>query len=173
MESVRLVEAPISLNFDEVLGENEAFEREYHKMSESDDDPIAQWLKLAKARGDTQDSDPVLLSLLIELHRKIDSLESIIKNEKPNRIELKLSEDVKRIGFMHLELNKATLKKGMNYYGRVEMPTYPSRDIGIFFTAEDDNLARITRIHQRDEKEWSSYFTARERVMIREKRAHQ
>jgi len=173
MENVRLVDAPISLSFDEVLGENEAFEREYHQMSESDDDPIAQWLKLAKARGDTQDSDPVILSLLVELHRKIDSLEAIIKNEKPNRVELKLNEDIKRIGFMHLELKNATLKKGVHYYGRVQMPTYPSRDIGIFFIAEDDSLAKITRIHQRDEKEWSSYFTARERVMIREKRANQ
>jgi len=173
MENVRLVEAPISLSFDEVLDDNEAYEREYHQMSESDDDPIAQWLKLAKARGDTQDSDPVLLSLLIELHRKIDSLEALIKNEKPNRVDLKLREDVRRIGFMHFELKRAVLKKGTNYYGRVEMPTYPSRDIGIFFLAEDDTLAKITRIHQRDEKEWGSYVTARERVMIREKRGQQ
>jgi len=173
MENVRLVEAPISLSFDEILDDNEEYEREYHQMSESDDDPIAQWLKLAKARGDTQDSDPVLLSLLIELHRKIDSLEALIKNEKPNRVDLKLSEDVRRIGFMHFELKNAVLKKGKNYYGRVEMPTYPSRDIGIFFSAEDDSLAKITRIHQRDEKEWGSYVTARERVMIREKRGQQ
>jgi len=173
MENVRLVEAPISISFDEVSDDNEAYEREYHQMSESDDDPIAQWLKLAKARGDTQESDPVILSLLIELHRKIDSLEALIKNEKPNRVDLKLREDVGRIGFMHFELKSAVLKKGMNYYGRVEMPTYPSRDIGIFFIAEDENLAKITRIHQRDEKEWGSYVTARERVMIREKRAHQ
>jgi len=173
MENVRLVEAPIGLVFSEVFEQKDEYEREYHQMSESDDDPIAQWLKLAKARGDTQDSDPVLLSLLIELHRKIDSLEAIIKNEKPNRIELESSEDIQRIGFMHFELKNAVLKKGANYYGRVSMPTYPSRDIGLYFLAEDDNLAKIVRMHQRDEKEWGSYFTARERVMIREMRGQQ
>ena len=173
MEDIRLVDAPIALSFSELKDKNEEYEREYHRMSESDDDPIAQWLKLAKARGDTQDSDPVLLSLLIELHRKIDSLEAIIKKEKPDRVELDLDEDINKIGFMHFELKHAVLKTGSEYYARVTMPTYPTRDIGLFFKAESENIAKIIRIHQRDEKEWSSYFTARERVMIREMKGQQ
>jgi len=171
MENARLVDAPIGLDFEEAKGESDIHDREYHRMSESDDDPIAQWLKLAKARGETQESDPVLLNLLVELHRKIDALEGLIKNEKPDRIELAHYEDISKIGFTHFELKKGSLTEGVTYYGRIMMPTYPSRDIPLFFIAESDKLARISRMHQRDEKEWGSYFTARERVMIREMRA--
>jgi hypothetical protein len=56
------------------------------------------------------------------------------------------------------------------YYGRVEMPVHPKRDVGIFFEAQSQTLAKITRIHDRDEKEWGAYMTARERVLIREAR---
>jgi hypothetical protein len=40
--------------------------------------------------------------------------------------------------------------------------------LALFFTAVDKSLAKITRIHKRDENEWGAYLTARERVLIRE-----
>jgi len=48
------------------------------------------------------------------------------------------------------------------------MPVHPKRDVGVFFKAESQTLAKIVRMHERDEKEWSAYLTARERVLIRE-----
>ena len=168
--SVRLVPAPISLVFSPVSLNEEEFEREYHRLSESDEDPIGQWLKLAKARGDMADSDPVLLNLLIELHRKVDNLERLIKNEEPERLELSSQADIEGIGYGYFKIKNEAFEAGQLYYGRIEMPVYPKRDIGIFFSAEDATLARITKMHERDEKEWGSYLTARERVMIREMR---
>jgi len=50
------------------------------------------------------------------------------------------------------------------------MPVHPKRDVGIFFIALDSSLAKITKIHERDEREWGAYLTARERVLIREAR---
>lgn len=73
--SVRLVKAPIDIAFSELEMNKEAYLREYQQLSESDDDPINQWLKLARAKGDTSDTDPVLLNLMVELHRKVDALE--------------------------------------------------------------------------------------------------
>ena len=64
MSSPRLVKAPISLCFSEASQAKESYEREYQKLSESDEDPISQWLKLAKARGDTRVTDPILLELV-------------------------------------------------------------------------------------------------------------
>jgi len=86
MSTPRLVPAPISIVFSEADLNKKAYEREYQQLSESDDDPISQWLKLAKARGETAESDPVLLNLMIELHRKIDALEMFLKNETPKSI---------------------------------------------------------------------------------------
>jgi hypothetical protein len=164
----RLVQAPISLVFSEVGDNKEVYEREYHKLSDSDDNPINQWLKMAKARGETADTDPVILNLVVELHHKIDALEKFLKNETPQRVSLTEEAHIDAIGFEHFNLTEEILEEGKEYYGRIDMPVHPKRDVGVFFVAQSTTLAHITRMHDRDEKEWSSYLTARERVLIRE-----
>ena len=166
--SVRLVPAPISLVFSNAEQDKEAYELEYQKLSGSDEDPISQWLNLAKARGDTAESDPVLLNLMVELHRKIDALEMLIKNEKPKRVSLAQEAHIASIGFGHFKLKEELLVEGTLYYARILMPVHPKRDVAVFFKALDSSLAEITKIHERDEKEWASYLTARERILIRE-----
>lgn len=170
MSEPRLVPAPIRISFSEAQLDEEMFEREYQSLSESDDDPISQWLKLAKARGETSESDPVILNLLVELHRKVDALEAFLKNETPKRVSLVHEAEIESIGFEHFKLQESAFEEGKTYYGRIEMPVHPKRDVGVFFIAESDSLAKFTRIHERDEKEWASYMTARERVQIRELR---
>jgi len=166
--NVRLVPAPISLVFSQNNVDEESYAREYHKLSAVDDDPISQWLKLAKARGETSDSDPILLNLIIELHRKIDNLEMFLKDEVAKRLSLISTVEIESIGFEHFKLSENVLIAGEEYYGRIEMPVHPKRDVPVYFTAVDSSLAHITKMHERDEKEWSGYMTARERVLIRE-----
>ena len=168
MSDVRLVPAPINLVFGEVAENGENYEREFHQMSESDEDPIGQWLKLAKARGDTSESDPVLLNLMVELYRKMEKLEQLLTMSAPTRLPLEQEGTIESIGYEHFKLKEGALKPGVRYYGRVEMPVHPKRDIAVFFEALDHSLAKITQMHDRDEKEWASYLTARERVMIRQ-----
>lgn len=170
MNEPHLVPAPIKIAFSEAELDKEAYEREFQSLSESDDDPISQWLKLAKARGETSQSDPVLLNLLVELHRKIDALEAFLKNETPNRVALVSAAEIEAIGFEHFKLKEADFETGKIYYGRIEMPVHPKRDVGVFFEAQSETLAKFVRMHERDEKEWASYMTARERVQIRELR---
>ena len=166
----RLVQAPISIVFSPADTNKEVYEREYHQLSESEDNAINQWLKLAKAKGDTADTDPVLLNLIVELHNKLDALEMYIKDEAPVRVSLAIEAQIDSIGFEYFNLSDELLDEGVEYYGRIEMPVHPKRDIGVFFKAESKTLAKITRMHDRDEKEWGSYMTARERVLIREAR---
>ncbi|WP_457745425.1 hypothetical protein [Sulfurimonas sp.] len=168
MSQPRLVPAPISIQFSEISQNKEEYEREYQSLSESDDDPISQWLKLAKARGETAESDPVILNLVVELHRKIDALEAFLKNETPKRVSLMNEAEIDSIGFEHFRLKEPLLQEGKIYYGRIAMPVHPKRDVGVFFKALTSNLAAIKRMHERDEKEWAAYMTARERVLIRE-----
>lgn len=168
MSMPHLVSAPINLTFSATSLNYDIYEREYQQLSDSDDDPIHRWLKLAKAKGETSETDPILLELMISLHHKIDSLEMLIKNEIPKRIELSTFVNIDSIGFEYFKIENPVLKEGREYYGRVEMPIHPKRDIGIFFKAQSKTLAKIIRIHERDEKEWSAYMTARERVIIRE-----
>ncbi|SFV75483.1 FIG00469824: hypothetical protein [hydrothermal vent metagenome] len=166
----RLISAPLSLMFDKVSTNQEGFEREYHQLNDSDDNAIHKWLKLAKARGETAETDPILLNLLVELHNKIDALEMFLKDEKPQRVFLQYNAIIDAIGFEHFEISKPLFEEQETYYGRIDMPIYPKRDIGIFFQAETKTLAKITRMHERDEQEWNAYFTSRERILIREAR---
>ena len=76
--------------------------------------------------------------------------------------------DIDAIGFEYFHIKQDLLTTGILYYGRVEMPVHPKRDVGLFFKAIDSSLAQIVKIHEQDEKEWASYMTARERVLIRE-----
>jgi hypothetical protein len=169
--SPRLVSAPISLVFNEADIDRESYLREYSQLSESDDDPISQWLKLAKGRGETSETDPVLLNLVVELHRKIDALEMFLRDEIPKRVSLTNKTEIESIGFEHFKLSEDILVEGVEYYGRVEMPVHPKRDVPVFFKALDKSLVQIVKIHERDEKEWGVYLTARERVLIREAKA--
>nr|WP_201354258.1 hypothetical protein [Hydrogenimonas urashimensis] len=165
---MRLVPAPLEIAFEAAEEKSGMFEREFQKLSETDEDPIGQWLKIAKARGETKETDPVLLHLMIELHRKVDLLTQIVKNEEPERIELAHHTPIESIGFEHFRIKEPVLKPGKRYYGRITMPLFPKRDMGVWFEALDTQLAKIIRLHERDEKEWSQYVVARERVMIRE-----
>ncbi|BDY13299.1 hypothetical protein [Hydrogenimonas cancrithermarum] len=167
-DNIRLVPAPLDIVFDVAQRDPEGFEREFQRLSETDDDPIGQWLKIAKARGETKETDPVLLHLIIELHRKVDQLTQIVKHEEPERIDLPYHAHIESIGFEHFKLKESMLEPGKRYYGRITMPLFPKRDMGIWFDAIDERMAKIVRLHDRDEKEWSSYVVARERVMIRE-----
>lgn len=166
--SVRLVKAPIAISFSESSLDDELTLREFHKLSDADDDPINQWLKLAKGRGDTSETDPVILNLLVELHRKVDGLEALIKNEKPVFLDLEQDAHIESIGFEYFNLLESVLEEEQTYYGRISMPVHPKRDIAIFFVAKSATLAQIIKIHERDEKDYNSYLTARERVLIRE-----
>lgn len=166
----RLVSAPLDITF--CIYENrEDLKREFNMLSESDDDPVGQWLKLAKARGETSESDQVLLTLIVELHRKVDDLTAYIKNEKPEYIKLSQNAKIESIGFDNFYVKNGGFKSGIEYYGRISMPVFPKREMPLFFVGVDDGLAQIKRLHQRDRKDWNGYLTARERVMIRELKA--
>lgn len=168
MSSVHLVEAPLEISFDKVDGNSPEFEREYNTICENDDDAIGQWLRVAKAKGETGDSDPVVLHLIVELYRKIDRLEQIITNSAPKRLSLSHKGGVARIGFEHFEMSEPLFQEGERYYGRLELPLHNRKEVPLYFEAVSPTLGKIFKMHSRDENEWSAYRMARERMMIRQ-----
>lgn len=168
---MRLIPANLEIVFEEIGDKKEAFLLEFDKLSGSEDDPLGQWLKRAKARGETRESDQVLLTLIIELHRKFDELNAYIKNEKIVKINLNQTSFIDGIGFENFSITEAEFKPSVQYYARISMPIFPKRDIAIFFEAIDEKTARITKMNESDESDYNGYVTARERVMIRELRS--
>jgi hypothetical protein len=168
MSDVRLVTATIDLVYEEVVNEGEKYELEFNEISQTDEDSIGQWVKHAKVRTETNDSDTLMLNLLVELYRKIDKIELLLTKGAPKRLELAKEAFIESIGLEHFKLNSGGFEPGKRYYGRVEIATFPKREISFFFEAMDASLAKIVKMHVRDEKEWEYYMRACERAMIRQ-----
>ncbi len=170
MDGVRFVPAVLKIVFEEASSNRDAFVKEFRSLSEYEEDSVGQWLKLAKAKGETDESDQVLLTLLVELHKKVDYLTSIVKDEEKRLLVLKNEGEIVEIGFNHIKLSTPSFDEGEEYYARIFMPTFPQREMPLFLKALTPEIAQIVKIHDKDEKDWNSYMMARERVMIRELR---
>ncbi len=167
---IRFVDAILDISLELMSEEDEKFKKEYRILSDFEEDSVGQWLKLAKARGEARDSDEVLMRLLVELHSKIDTLTTLVKDETKELLDLKLKTKIRAIGFEHIRIEDKILEKDREYYCRIEMPVFPKRSMPIFIKALNTNSAKVILIHQKDEKDWNSYVAARERVEIREKK---
>ncbi|HEX5710722.1 MAG TPA: hypothetical protein VFX68_05185 [Sulfuricurvum sp.] len=167
MNDVRLVEAHLEIDFGSLESNPEGFELEFNLIAERDDDAIGQWLRTSRAKGDTSDSDPVVLHLLVELYRKMDRVENLILGKTTTYLPLDAKAKIEKIGFDHFELSEPLLETSQYYYGRIELPVLPQRLTPVFFEALSPTLAKITRIHIKDANEWGAYMTARERAIIR------
>jgi len=167
---LRYINAPLKIEFD-IENNSKEFKREYDSLSSTDDDSIGEWLRLAKARGSTEESDQVLLTLVVELHRKIDEMNAFMRGEKQTLLALTCRGDIEAINYEHIKLKDEIFEEGAEYYGRIEMPFFPKRQVPIYFKSIGKNEAKIVLLHERDEKDWNAYVVARERVMIREMRA--
>ncbi len=51
---MRYINAPLKIVFD-IENSSKEFKREYDSLSSTDDDSIGEWLRLAKARGNTEE----------------------------------------------------------------------------------------------------------------------
>ncbi len=167
MDNIRLIPAPLTIFYEEDKPE---FKEEYDKLGAEIDDPVGQYLKMAKARGETGDSDKVLLELVVALHRKVDELTSLIKNEKKDLIPLKYQAKITDIGYEYFKLKEDILIPNQKYYARLDIPFFPKRDVPLYFIAVDSQIAEILIMHDRDIKDYNAFVASRERAIIREKK---
>ena len=168
MESIRLVKASLKIAFEAGNAENSEFTKEYYNLIQLNDDPLGAWLRSSKIRKEADETNQVLLTLLLELHRKVDKLAHTIKTDTPLVLSLKEKGNLIAIGHGYLQFENDVLVVGQSYYGRIDVPTFPRREMPIFFEAETENIAKIILMHEDDEKDWSAYMMACERVIIRQ-----
>jgi len=168
MENIRLVKASLKIAFESGDSGNSEFLKEYYSLIQLNDDPLGAWLRSSKMRKEADETNQVLLTLLIELHRKVDNLTHTMKTDAPLVLPLKNQENLVSIGHGYFQFENEVLTIGQNYYGRIDVPTFPRREMPIFFEAVSENIAKIILMHEDDEKDWSAYMMACERVIIRQ-----
>ncbi|AQW86147.1 hypothetical protein CPIN18021_0946 [Campylobacter pinnipediorum subsp. caledonicus] len=170
MSEIRLIPADLTIDFELDKHKNERFFKEFTSITNNEEDQLGAWLKRAKARGETKESDQVLLTLLVELHRKFDELSATIRQESREFLKLNDNDKISGIGFEYFCIENDKFIKDEFYYARIAMPVFPKRTIAIYFKSIDEKTAHIVNMHLDDEESWNSYVTARERVMIRQLR---
>lgn len=166
----RVVAVSLELEYELRAARPKLFRKEFDKLSELEDDAIGQWLKMAKARGETKESDTVLINLIMELHRKVDSLTNIVKNEDRVLEALSKKTPVTGLGHGFFQSEGAAFEVGREYYGRIDLAVFPTRTMGFYFEAKEQDICMIKLMHERDIRDWDSYVAARERTLIRERK---
>lgn len=168
----KLVSVNISIDFCIINEDNtKNIRREFESLSEDNNDPISRWAKLARSRGDMSESEGILLSLIIELHRKIDKLEQLIEQKQDTHISLEFNNKISQIGHEYFQLQDNVIEN-KKLYGRLQMPVFPKRQIPIYFSHHKEDIYKIDFMHNRDTVDYDSYIKARERALIRESRGY-
>ena len=168
MDDIRFVSASLELFYEEVFDSNKKMlHDEYNKLSEYGNSDIEDWLKKAKAKGLMEDSDKVVINLLVELHKKVDRLESVLKNSEEKNIALQHSSKIIGINFDYIKTDSLDFLKDKNYYARIVMPTFPRREIPLFLVGKGSHIAKINLISQKNLEDWNSFIMTKEREHIR------
>jgi hypothetical protein len=168
MNNVRFVPAALDLAYEEVDQNVEKFEREFNVISESEENSITQGIKHVKMRGETDETNLLMLNILSELYRKMDKIEQLLVHGNPKRLALACEGYIESIGLEHFKLTENILEPGKHYYGRLELTTFPKREIAFYFEGVEPSVAKIEKIHVRDKEAWGYFMTACERIMIRQ-----
>lgn len=82
----RIAPCELEIDFSKVNEANkEQFRKEFIALAEQKQGVLNQWLNKLKSKNRMQETDEVLLELLIEIYKKIDRLEQIL-DQKPKLI---------------------------------------------------------------------------------------
>jgi len=165
--NIRLIPTPLFIEFEDDKIE---FKEEYDKLGAEIEDPVGQYLKMAKARGETKDSDKITVELLTALHRKVDEILSLLNNETKELLELKYTAKITDIGYEYFKIKEKLLVPNQKYYSRIDIPFFPKREVPIYFIAIDEQIAEIIMIHDRDLNDYNAFVASRERAIIREQK---
>ncbi len=165
---IRFVPASLDIEYEEVNSKNQGiFKDEYKTLQEYGNDDINEWVKKLKAKGQLDDTDRVLLTLLVELHKKIDNLENLLKNEKSNLVKLQQSSKTTAINFDYIQTDSFDFLSDTLYYARIALPVFPKREIAVYLYGIENNIAKIHLISQKNQDDWNSLIMSKEREYIR------
>jgi len=166
---INFIPANFEILYEEVTKENEhKFQKEYELLKEYATQDVKEWLKKAKIKGELENTDEILLTLLIELHKKIDRIENILTNQQENILDLAFKTFTTGIHFEYLMVKDNSFDKNKLYYSRIKLPVFPKKEFPIYIKAITNNIAKIDKISQKNQEEWNYIVRAKEREYIRE-----
>lgn len=166
---MKFVRVAVNIVFEEATDRKDEFEREFESFSATDSNPVDDFIQKMKAKEGKAAPDMITITLLSELHKKIDELTKIIKGEKRSLLTLANARVLDFAWFDTIKLDG--LKPGLIYYARVDMPLFRPRVIPFFFEAIDEEIGKITTMWPDDKADFDSYLASKDREELARERA--
>ncbi|WP_230197917.1 hypothetical protein [Helicobacter cinaedi] len=162
----RIVPCEIEVAFAKAEENLEAYRKEFIALSQHRYGSITQWLNKNKSKNRLEDTDEVLLELLVELYQKVENIEQILLNKSFAYVSLSGEGIANFVGHSVLCMPENVFEKGQEYYLRIFLNAFPKRYVGIFAKAIDERIVVFTQIHQSDVVDFDSFVVQMERLMI-------
>ena len=143
------------------------FQDEFSALANLSETPMMKWIHSKGAKGKLDSGGEILFEILVEIYKKIENLERLIKKEEHT---LPLLANTARLAF--IGHNVLCLKEGEKFanmgdiYVRMFLPIFPERDIGIFAKVIHSQIAHIQKLHLRDSRGFDTFVVECERAMI-------
>lgn len=163
----RIVRCVINVGIKEVQEIDGESLFEFSQLNQLEESGVEKWLKLAKNKDD--EGDEVLLELLLEVYKKLEKIEKKLFFDNDGMLKLSETIQTHHIGHGILCFQKA-LKSGGIYYGRIDLPIFPSKLVPFYMEMLTPNIAKIIRMGATHTKSYDSYVAECERIEIREKK---
>ncbi len=162
---MKFVRITANISFEEVSpARKDEFYREFESFSGTDSNPVDDFIQKLKAKEGKNAPDDMTILLLAELHKKIDDLTKLIKGDIKSLVPL-ANEMI--IDFAWFDMVKLRgLKPGSQYYARINMPLFRTREIPFFFEAIDEEHGRITTMWPNDKADFDGYLASKDREEV-------
>lgn len=164
----RIARCVLDVNAQEVDEIGGRYLQEYIALNQIEESGIEKWLKLSKGRE--YDGDEVMLELLVEVYKKLERLEQKLSIKENPYIPLSLSLKTHSIGHGVFCFEDDLLQEGKIYYGRIDLPIFPSKMIPLFFTMLTPCVGKIVKIGHSHNQNYDAYVVECERMEIRSRR---
>lgn len=165
VEQLRLINASAQVSYELVSEQNKA---RFESIFASLNNGLDEWLSLARAKDEGENTDPLTLKLLIEVLRKLENIENLLQSKAQRQnLDLANSNLAVSLGYEGFAFDEACLKSGELYFAKVLIQGFVKKHIGLYFIALDDKTAKITRLSKSDEKEWAQNVARAELSAIR------
>lgn len=163
----RIVRCVIDVGIKEVEEMGGESLSEFSQLNQLEESGVEKWLKLVKNKEDEE--NPILLELLLEVYKKLEKIEKRLFLDDDGMLKLSDVIQTHHIGHGILCFQKE-LKKGGIYYGRIDLPVFPSKLVPFYMEMLTPNIARIIKMGAAHTKSYDSYVAECERIEIREKK---
>ncbi|PAF49981.1 hypothetical protein BKH41_01395 [Helicobacter sp. 12S02232-10] len=161
----------VSCSFEFEYGRpSQAAYEEYLKLGEWGSDGFENWLENLKRKNRDESENELILKVLTQIYHKLNFLESLIKQQCEEFINLDNKALAGALGHGVICSVEKSFEPSKDYYVRFKLPIFPYKHMGVFTQAFDERILKITQMHPKDIQDFDMYIANKEMENLRAQR---